>query len=341
MFDRLRGGARVRPDVRATRQLSTGGDPHGTWPAACSTSSTSTSIARRAGTAYPQGLLDIIKECNSVYRLSFPFRRPDGTFVEIKAWRVEHCHHKLPTKGGIRYAPFVDEEEVKALAALMTYKCAIVDVPFGGAKGAVQIDPKKYTPEQLERITRRYTHELVKKNFIGPGIDVPAPDYGTGEREMAWIVDTYLALHPGALDGLALRHRQAGHTGRRPRAPRGDRTRAVLRAARGLLDRRRHEGARADHRDSRASASSSRGSATSATTRRSSATRAGAEIVAIAEYDGAIMSDGRHRSRRGSRTIGGDAKSTLGFPGATDLHGLGRRARARLRHPRCRRRSRT
>ena len=155
-----------------------------------------------AGSPFPQGLLDVVKACNSVYRFSFPFRHPDGTLTNINAWRVEHSHHKLPTKGGIRYASFVDEEEVKALAALMTYKCAIVDVPFGGAKGAVQVDPKTFTPDQLERITRRYTHELVKKNFIGPGIDVPAPDYGTGEREMAWIVDTYMALHPGMLDGL-------------------------------------------------------------------------------------------------------------------------------------------
>ncbi|MFN0088158.1 MAG: Glu/Leu/Phe/Val family dehydrogenase [Blastocatellia bacterium] len=156
-----------------------------------------------AFTKHPAGLLDQIKRCNSIYRFEFPMQQLDGSVEVIQAWRVEHSHHKLPVKGGIRYSPDANEDEVKALAALMTFKCAIVDVPFGGAKGAVRIDARKCTVGQLERLTRRYTHELAKKNFIGPGIDVPAPDYGTSEREMAWIFDTYQALNPGALDAVA------------------------------------------------------------------------------------------------------------------------------------------
>jgi glutamate dehydrogenase (NAD(P)+) len=143
-----------------------------------------------AFTNHSKGTLMQIKACNGVYKFFFPVEI-NGQVRVIEGIRAQHSHHKSPTKGGIRYSEMVDDKEVEALATLMSFKCAIVDVPFGGAKGGIKISPSKFTEKELERITRRYTTELIKRNMIGPGIDVPAPEYGSGSREMAWIADTY------------------------------------------------------------------------------------------------------------------------------------------------------
>src|SRR5881409_1243995 len=147
-------------------------------------------------------LLSQIKACNNVYYFQFPVRFGGDHYEIFEGWRAEHSQHRKPVKGGIRYSEMVHADEIMALAALMTYKCAIVDVPFGGSKGGIGINPKNYTVQELENITRRYTVELIKKNFIGPSIDVPAPDYGSGEREMSWIADTYATMNPGQLDAM-------------------------------------------------------------------------------------------------------------------------------------------
>lgn len=150
----------------------------------------------------PPGLADKIKNCSSVIQLRFPVEIDDRIEV-FTGWRAVHSEHRLPVKGGIRYAPHVNQDEVEALAALMSYKCAIVDVPYGGSKGGLILDPRKYEEHHLEAITRRFTQELAAKGFISPSLNVPAPDMGTGAREMGWIVDAYRKLYPNDINAIA------------------------------------------------------------------------------------------------------------------------------------------
>ena len=150
----------------------------------------------------PPGLAEKIRVCNATYTVRFGVRLR-GQMTTFTGYRAVHSEHMEPVKGGIRYALGVNQDEVEALAALMTYKCALVDAPYGGSKGGLRIDPLAYDEHELEQITRRFAYELIKRDLINPSQNVPAPDMGTGEREMAWIADQYQRMHTTDINARA------------------------------------------------------------------------------------------------------------------------------------------
>ena len=284
-----------------------------------------------AHTNHPPGLLEQIRVCNSVYAFTFPIRKDDGTIEVIHAWRAEHSMHKTPTKGGIRYASHANQDEVVALATLMTYKCALVEVPYGGAKGAVCIDRRQYSDAELERITRRYTFELVAKNFIGPGIDVPAPDYGTGAREMAWIVDTYEQIATSKLNA-------AGCVTGKPIAQGGIRGRTTatgLGVFFGIRETCLDKGFMKDLGLQRGVGGKRiviQGLGNVGYHAACFLHDAGAVVTGIAEYNGGISVRVRHRSARGPQALP-RARLAPRFPGSCRCGEQPGVAGGRLRHP--------
>ena len=150
----------------------------------------------------PPGLEEKIRVCNATYTVRFGVRLR-GRIQTFTGYRSVHSEHMEPVKGGIRYATAVNQDEVEALAALMTYKCALVEAPFGGSKGGLCVDPRQYDEHELEQITRRFAYELAKRDLIHPSQNVPAPDMGTGEREMAWIADQYARMNTTDINARA------------------------------------------------------------------------------------------------------------------------------------------
>lgn len=237
---------------------------------------------------YPEGLLNQIKACNAVYHLSFPLRRDDGTLEVIHGWRAHHSRHRLPMKGGIRITKQASEDEVTALAALMTYKCALVDLPYGGAKGAIRVEKEEYSDGEIERIVRRYTYELAQRNAIGPGSDVPGPDMGVGPREIAWMADTYISLAPAdhsaaaAITGKPLT--QGGVRGRLEATGRG-----VFFGIREALDRKEDMDRLGLSRGVEGKTVVIQGLGNVGTFAGRFLTEAGARVVGIVEREGAIL----------------------------------------------------
>ena len=144
---------------------------------------------------FSDDLLEHLKSTHSLIKVNVGVVL-DGKINNFTGWRAVHSEHILPTKGGLRYSETVDQDDTEALASLMTYKCAIVNIPFGGAKGGLKINPKNYTMPQLREITKAFASKLINKGFISPALNVPAPDVGTSEREMEWILETYKTLKP-------------------------------------------------------------------------------------------------------------------------------------------------
>ncbi|NDW52018.1 Glu/Leu/Phe/Val dehydrogenase [Aliiroseovarius sp. PrR006] len=160
----------------------------------------------------PSGLEEKIRVCNATYTVRFGVRLR-GEIKTFTGYRSVHSEHMEPVKGGIRYAISVDQDEVEALASLMTFKCALVETPFGGSKGGLRIDPREYEEHELELITRRFAYELAKRDLINPSQNVPAPDMGTGEREMAWIADQYARMNTTDINARACVTGKPPHAG--------------------------------------------------------------------------------------------------------------------------------
>ena len=278
------------------------------------------------------GLEEKIRVCNSTYTVRFGVRLR-GAIHTFTGYRSVHSEHMEPVKGGIRYAMGVHQDEVEALAALMTYKCALVEVPFGGSKGGLRIDPREWNEHEMELITRRFAYELCQARPHQPEPERARPRHG----------------HRRARDGLdrrpvpadehhrhqrrGLRHRQAAERRRHRRPGRGDRARRPVRAARVLPASGGHEAGAARPAGSRASASSCRGSATSASTRRSSSSEEdGARIVAVIERDGAVVNEAGLPIEFLKSHIGATG-GVKGFPQGTYVEDGVDAARGRVRHP--------
>lgn len=160
----------------------------------------------------PPGLEEKIRVCNSTYTVRFGVKLR-GEVQTFTGYRSVHSEHTEPVKGGIRYSLGVNQDEVEALAALMTYKCALVEAPFGGSKGGLCIDPRAYEVDELEKITRRFAYELIKRDLINPSQNVPAPDMGTGEREMAIMADQYARMNTTDINARACVTGKPPHAG--------------------------------------------------------------------------------------------------------------------------------